>query len=147
MVAILLHHPALLPDVEEAFATLALPAALAGLRDVILQWSQTTEMLDSAGLMSHLTLSGLAAEAAQALSAAPVPLPGCAAPDAMPAEAGAGWWHFFGLMNPERLDEEVEAARAAFAVQADDAAQRRLILLTATRAALLRGEAGEADAP
>jgi len=147
MVAILLHHPALLPDVEEAFATLALPAALVGLRDVILQWSQTTEMLDSAGLMSHLTLSGLAAEAAQALSAAPVPLPGCAAPDAMPAEAGAGWWHFFGLMNPERLDEEVEAARAAFAVQADDAAQRRLILLTATRAALLRGEAGEADAP
>ncbi len=147
MVAILLHHPALLPDVEEAFATLALPAGLARLRDVILQWSQTTEMLDSAGLMSHLTHSGLAAEAAQALSAAPVPLPGCASPDAMPAEAGAGWWHFFGLMNPERLDEEVEAARAAFAVQADEAAQRRLIVLTATRAALLRGEAGETDAP
>jgi DNA primase len=146
MVAILLHHPALLPDVEEAFATLDLPAGLAHLRDAILQWSQSTQMLDSAALMSHLTHSGLAAEAAQALSAAPVPLPGCAAADAMPAEAGAGWWHYFGLMNPERLDEEVEAARAAFAAQADEVAQRRLILLTATRAALLRGEAGEADA-
>ena len=95
--------------------------------------------------MSHLTLSGLAAEAAQALSAAPVPLPGCAAADAMPAEAGAGWWHFFGLMNPGRLDEEVEAARAAFALLPDEPAQRRLILLTATRAALLRGEPGETD--
>jgi metal-dependent amidase/aminoacylase/carboxypeptidase family protein len=146
MVAILLHHPALLPDVEEAFATLDLQAGLAQLRDAILQWSQTTEMLDSAALMSHLTHSGLAAEAALALSAVPVPLPGCADADAMPAEAGAGWWHYFGLMNPGRLDEEVEAARAAFAAQADEAAQRRLILLTATRAALLRGEAGEADA-
>ncbi|MCC7280742.1 MAG: DNA primase [Acetobacteraceae bacterium] len=147
LVAILLHHPGLLPDVEEAFASLDLAADLARLRDAILQWSQTAQMLDSAGLMSHLNGSGLAAEAAQALSAVPVPLPGCAAADAMPAEAGAGWWHFFGLMNPERLDEEVEAARTAFALQADEAAQRRLILLTATRAALLRGEAGETDDP
>jgi hypothetical protein len=64
----------------------------------------------------------------------------------MPADAGAGWWHFFGLMNPERLDEEVEAARAAFAAQADEAAQRRLIVLTAARAAVLRGEPGESEA-
>ena len=146
LVAILLHHPGLLTDVEEAFATLALPAGLARLRDSILQWSQTAEMLDTEGLMSHLTLSGLTAEATQALSAAPVPLPGCAAAGVMPAEAGAGWWHFFGLMNPERLDEEVTAARAAFALLPDEAAQRRLILLTATRAALLRGEPGETDA-
>jgi len=146
MVAILLRHPGLLPDVEEAFATLDLLPGLVRVRDAILQWSQSSEKLDSEGLMSHLTHSGLAAEATQALSAAPVPLPGCAAADAMPAEAGAGWWHFFGLMNPERLDEEVEAARAAFAQQADEAAQRRLILLTTTRAALLRGEPGETDA-
>jgi len=146
LVAILLRHPGLLPDVEEAFATLDLPPGLVRLRDAILQWSQASEKLDSGGLMSHLSNSGLAAEATLALSAAPVPLPGCAAADAMPAEAGAGWWHFFGLMNPERLDEEVEAARAAFAQQADEAAQRRLIVLTSTRAALLRGEAGETDA-
>ena len=145
LVAILLHHPSLLPDVEEAFATLDLPPILARLRDAILLWSQTADMLDSAGLMSHLNLSGLATEANLALSAAPVPLPGCAAATAMPAEAGAGWWHFFGLMNPSRLDEEVEAARAAFALQADENAQRRLILLTGTRAALLRGEPGETD--
>jgi DNA primase len=132
--------------VEEAFATIDLPAPLARLRDAILQWSQTAEVLDSAGLMSHLTHSGLAADVAQALSAVPIPLPGCAAADAMPADAGAGWWHFFGLMNPERLDEEVEAARAAFAAQADEAAQQRLIVLTAARAAVLRGEPGESEA-
>jgi hypothetical protein len=50
-------------------------------------------------------------------------------------------------MNPERLDEEVEAARAAFAAKADEAAQRRLIVLTAARAAVLRGEPGESEAP
>lgn len=147
LVAILLQHPSLLPDVEEAFATIDLPPALTRLRDAILQWSQTAEVLDSAGLMSHLTHSGLAADVAQALSVVPIPLPGCAAADAMPADAGAGWWHFFGLMNPERLDEEVEAARAAFAAKADEAAQRRLIVLTAARAAVLRGEPGESEAP
>jgi DNA primase len=146
LVAILLRHPVLLPDVEEAFALLDLPPGLARLREAILHWSQTAEMLDSAGLMSHLTFSGLATEVAQALSAVPVPLPGCAGEDAMPGEAGAGWWHFFGLMNPGRLEEEVAAATRHFAEVADEAAQRRLIALSAARDALRRGELGESDA-
>ena len=146
LVAILLRHPVLLPDVEEAFALLDLPPGLARLREAILHWSQTAEMLDSAGLMSHLKSSGLATEVAQALSAVPVPLPGCAGEDAMPGEAGAGWWHFFGLMNPGRLEEEVAAATRHFAEVADEAAQRRLIALSAARDALRRGELGESDA-
>jgi hypothetical protein len=85
-------------------------------------------------------------DVAQALSAAPVPLPGCAAEAAMPGEAGAGWWHFFGLMNPGRLEEEVAAASRDFAALADEAAQRRLIALSAARDALRRGEFGESDA-
>lgn len=146
LVAILLRHPVLLPDVEEAFALLELPTPLTRLREAILQWSQTTEMLDREGLMSHLTHSGLAADVAQALSAVPVPLPGCAAEGAMPGEAGAGWWHFFGLMNPGRLEEEVAAATRHFAQVADEAAQRRLIALSSARDALRRGEFGESDA-
>ena len=65
-----------------------------------------------------------------------MPLPDCARPDAMPAEAEAGWWHIFGLMNRDRLEEEWLAAGRACAVQLDDASQRRLIALTKARADL-----------
>jgi DNA primase len=146
LTAILLRHPGLLHDVDHAFSDLVLPAPLDRLRATLLDWSETADVLDSRHLISHLQLSGLAAEVAQALSAVPVPLPACAAPDAMPAEAEAGWWHIFGLMHRGRLEEEVAAASQAFAERGDEAAQRRLIALCAARDALRRGEQGEADA-
>ena len=75
-------------------------------------------------------------QAAQVLADHPMPLPACAGPGAMPAEAEAGWWHFFGLLNRTRLDEEVAAAQAAFARVPDAAAQGRLVALCAAREAL-----------
>jgi DNA primase len=140
LVTILLRHPYLLHDVEEAFGEAALPDRLARLRDAILQWGSAAETLDSAGLMTHLTETGLAADAAQALSAVPYPLPACAAADAMPAEAEAGWWHIFGLMHRERLEEEVAAAMRDLADRGDEATQRRLIALCTARNALRQGE-------
>ncbi len=143
LLAILLRHPGLLSDVEEAFGEVALPAPLARLRAAMLEWSESAERLDSATLMSHLTSVGLAAEAAQALAATPNPLPLCAAPEAMPAEAEEGWWHFFGLMHRSRLDEEVAQAVHDFERRPDDvAAQRRVISLRAAQEALNRGEQG-----
>jgi hypothetical protein len=98
--------------------------------------------------MSHLIAVGLAAEAAQALSASPHPLPECAAPDAMPAEAEEGWWHFFGLMHRSRLDEEVAQAVHDFMRRPDDAAaQRRVMSLCAAQEALNRGEQGMEPEP
>ena len=147
LVAILLNHPVLLPEVEEAFGRLVLPAPLGRLRAAMLDWSGGAERLDSAGLMSHLTAFGLAGEAAQILSASASPLPECAAPGAMPAEAGEGWWHFFGLMQCSHLDEEVAQAVHDFTRRPnDEAAQRRVISLRAAQEALNRGEPGlEAD--
>ena len=143
LVGILLNHPALLYDVEEAFSTLPLSGPLARLRAAMLDWSAGAEHLDSAGLMSHLSATGLAAEAAQAVSASPNPLPECAAPNAMPAEAEEGWWHFFGLMHRSRLDEQVAHAVHEFQRRPDDAAaQRRVISLRAAQEALNRGEQG-----
>ncbi len=146
LVAILLHHPNLLPDVEEAFGSLDMPAGLTRLRDAILQWGEGAQRLDSAALMSHLTLSGMESEMTQVLASVPVPLPACSSPEAMPAEAEAGWWHFFGLMDPGRLEAEVAAARRDFAERADETAQRRLVALSAAREALRRGEEGDVDA-
>ena len=60
----------------------------------------------------------------------------------MPAEAASGWWHFFGLMNPDRLEDEVATASRAFETHADEAAQRRLIALCAARDALRSGRIG-----
>ena len=54
----------------------------------------------------------------------------------MPAEAEAGWWHFFGLLNRPRLEQEVAAAAAAFQLSPDAAAQTRLVALCAAREAL-----------
>jgi len=143
LLAILLRHPGLLHDVEEALGTLALPAMLARLRDAVLSWAERSQTLDSAGLITHLTQVGLAEEAAQALSAVPYPLPACARADAQPADAEAGWWHIFGLMHRGRLEEEVAAASRAFASHPDEAAQRRLIALCTARDALRRGEQGQ----
>ena len=145
LTAILLRHPDLLHDVDHAFADLVLPEPLSRLRATLLHWSETADALDSASLITHLQRSGLATEVAQALSAVPMPLPGYADADAMPAEAEAGWWHIFGLMNRGRLEEEVAAASQAFANSGDEAAQRRLIALCAARDALRRGEQGDAD--
>jgi len=141
LVAILLRHPDLLRDTEEAFAALELSPAMSRLRDAVLHASERN-VLDSATLLSHLHASGAMEETAQALSSAPCPLPACAHADAMPAEAEAGWWHIFGLMHRSRLDEEVAAAGRAFIDQPDEATQRRLIALCAARDALSAPDQG-----
>jgi DNA primase len=143
LLAILLRHPRLLHDVEEALGTLDLPPPLSRLRGEILRWAEAAPTLDSHALVTHLHSAGLAAAAAQALSAVPYPLPACARADAQPAEAEAGWWHIFGLMHRGRLEEEVAAASRAFASRPDEAAQRRLIALCTAREALRRGEQGQ----
>ncbi len=135
LVAILLRHPDLLRDTEEAFAALELSPAMSRLREAVMHLSER-DALDSTTLLSQLNASGAMEEAAQALSSMPYPLPACAHADAMPAEAEAGWWHIFGLMHRSRLDEEVAAASRAFVDQPDEAAQRRLIALCAARDAL-----------
>jgi DNA primase len=138
LVAILLNHPALLADVEEAFGGMELPAALARLRAAMLDWSESAQRLDSAGLMSHLTAIGLAAEATQVIAGSSTE---CAAPGTMPAQAEEVWWHFFGLMHRSRLDEEVAQAVHDFMRRPDDtAAQRRVMSLRAAQEALNRGE-------
>ena len=129
LVAILLRHPDLLRDVEEAFEKLELPPEYADLRDEMLHVANHGA-LDSAALLAHLKASGSADTAVQALSSSPMPLPACALPGAMPAEAEAGWWEIFGLMHAGSLHDDVSAARRDFAATPNEATQARLIALT-----------------
>jgi DNA primase len=142
LTAILLRHPVLLRDVDHAYAGLDLPPPLAVLREALTAWAETAEILDSPGLMSHLTLSGLQAEADQVLATAPVPLPACASSAAMPAEAEAGWWHIFGFLSVQRLGEEIALAEVACAQDLTPQSQNRLLAL---RAALIKVTSGEPD--
>ncbi len=142
LTAILLRHPMLLRDVEHAYLGLDLTPPLAALRTALQAWAETADILDSSGLMSHLTLSGLQAEADQVLATAPVPLPACASPAAMPAEAEAGWWHIFGFLSVQRLGEEIALAEAACRADLTPQNQNRLIAL---KAALNKVASGEPD--
>jgi len=137
LLAILLRQPALVHDVEHAFADLPLPAPLERVREALLGWVDGADLLDSSGLMDHLQQIGLAGEAALALASAPFPLPGCAGPDAMPAEAASGWWHFYGLMREHRLNEDIASAGRELALSMSEASQRRLIGLKSAQAASL----------
>ena len=142
LTAIILRHPAILHDVEEAYAGLELPPDLLRLREHILHIDGDA-LLDSTTLLAHLTQSGTAEQAAMVLSTAS-PLLACARPQAMPAEAETEWWHFFGLMHRSRLQDELAAAELAFVATPDQASQRRLIALrTALRA--LTDPDGETD--
>jgi DNA primase len=139
---ILCRHPRLLRGVEEAFAILDLPAPHALLRDAMLAWADTaqnrSESLDTEELLAHLRQVGMGPELERVLATTLR----CAAPDAMPAEVEAGFWHFFGLMNPGRLEAEWMAATREMEKHVDSATQQRLIALSLARAALRRGETG-----
>ena len=132
----------LLRDVEHAYLGLDLASPLVALRTALQAWAETADILDLPGLMSHLTISGLQAEAEQVLASAPVPLPACASSAAMPAEAEAGWWHIFGFLSVQRLGEEIALAETACRMELTPQNQNRLIAL---KAALNKIASGEPD--
>lgn len=142
LLLILCRHPRLLRAVEEVVATLDLPAPHAAMRDAMLGWADSTlnhgESLDTEELLAHLRQVGVERELERVLATTLR----CAAPDAMPAEVEAGFWHFFGLMNPGRLEAEWMAATRDMEQHVDPATQQRLIALSLARAALRRGETG-----
>lgn len=142
LTALLLQHPDLLHDLEEAFAVVDLPGQLDALRSAIRDWAQEcptdrSEPLDSTQLMTHLTAIGRAREAERALAA--TPLPCCALPGAQPAEAEAWWWHFFNLLDAGGLNAQVEQAIRDFADNPSEQAEKRLVALCSARERLRAG--------
>ncbi|MFM7414955.1 MAG: DNA primase [Alphaproteobacteria bacterium] len=142
LIAILLRHPWLLPQIEEAFGLLDLPEGPArALQSAILSWPKDSKRLDSQALLSHLATEDMAEAAAWALGAEA--LPQAARPDALPREVEEGFWHFFLRLRGEAaLLEDQKAAAESFAATNDPAAQQRLIRLTEALGALRRGEDG-----
>ncbi|HET6607229.1 MAG TPA: DNA primase [Rhodopila sp.] len=140
LTAILLRHPTLLHDVAHAFATLPLDERLSRLRDAMDSYANSAETLDSAVLMDHLTQSGFELDVQHVLAEAPMPLPACAASNAMPAEAESGWWHIFGFLNVDHLHEEVALAEANSRQNLTPETQRRHLALVEALWKVRRGE-------
>ena len=129
--AIVLRHPELLHDMEEAWMGLDLPLPLARLREAMLfAVHHAAEPLDSAALVAHLEQTDSADTAAVVLSGRPMPLPAYARTVAMPAEAEAGFWEIFGLMHQASLQADIAAAGQAFTQNPNAETQARLIALT-----------------
>ena len=145
LTAILLRHPAIWHDIEHAYAGLDLPPPLARLREALRAWADGADTLDSLALMSHLTNSGLQSDVDHVLAAVPVPLPTCASSAVMPAEAEAGWWHIFGFLNVERLQEEVGLAGEAAARDMNPETVRRAVALKDALNKVMRGEPDGVD--
>ncbi len=136
-------HPRLLHDVHEALSLLHPPPPQTALHAAIL----ALPPLDTGGAMNHFGSLGLAEAAARAMRSVAKLLPTCASEDTSPAEVEATWWHFFGLMDPTRLDDEIARARLALEARTETATFRRLTALVAAREAMRRGEASLDDGP
>jgi DNA primase len=146
LAAIVLHHPDLIHDVEEAWCTLTLPDDQDRLRDAVLRWSEHAVTLESAALLAHLAHFGFAQNVARVTAMAPQRLTAAALPDAMPAEAEAAWWGYFGQLHRPELEREVAAAQGAMAASLTEATQRRLATLAAALNKLRHDDQGEESA-
>jgi DNA primase len=148
LVGILLRYPGVLHDVDEAFGALDLPAPWDRLRAAILAFSDTgaanaAEPLDSASLMNHLTHCGLAAEAAQALSAVPSAKKGSASSDLMPSQIAERWWEMCHFIRRNQLETDIRRAERQYAESGDESAYTLLIALRQAQIRLNRGEFGD----
>ena len=145
LLAICIHQPEILHDLEEPVALLDLPEGAAQqVRDALLAYVQEAPRLDSGEVIAHLARSGIAPAAQWVLREAGLPME--ARRDAQPGEALDAFWQFYGFLRGEaELAEDARAAQQAFAATNDPADQTRLTRLKFALDALRRGEAEDSD--
>jgi DNA primase len=143
MLAILLAHPDLIHDVDEAFSHVALPEEENRLRHALHEAASTLRHLDSAKLLTHLEASGLTGAARAVTSSAQEHL---RIPEgASPSEAAEAWWSMYGLMKSgiEGLTAERDRIWAYWQAHQDDlSAWERLKTYNAL---LKKAQSGETD--
>ena len=140
LLAILLTHPALLPDLEEPLGMLDLPPPLTRLRDALAAWLDGHPELDRDALNAHLRRLGYDGDVSAVLEARH--LPASAMPNASLTEAASSWWQIYGFMRQSQLEEEVAAKQRQFSQTQDAETERQLVALTE---ALQRLRSGDMD--
>ncbi|MGE4520896.1 MAG: DNA primase [Acetobacter sp.] len=143
LLQLLLRHPALVPDMEEALCRLELAADFAAVRAALLDFSAEGAHAPSAGtLRAWVAQNGLE----ETIRAVMREEDGFAAqPDdttdpAQLVSARTQWWHFYGLLDRARFEAEVEREIASFTAKNGDADQwQRLQARLEARERLKRG--------
>jgi DNA primase len=143
MLATLLAYPALIPDLEEAFARVPLPPPEAGIREALSGFASEAKTLDTESLFTHLNKLGVA-EAARLIEAraAEDHRPD---PDASLAQIAETWWSWYILMDfsIDMLRSQRDEAQKYWDAHADDiAACNRLIRYNELLRQAMAGEYG-----
>jgi len=142
MLATLIAHPFLIPEVDEAFARVQLPPGEARLRDALNNFVADKKHLDSKNLLTHL--SGLGLDQDVGVVCALAARDHRPEPDASPAQIAQTWWSWYSLMDfsLETLRaQRDDAQRDWLANPYDPSAWSRLIKYNEL---IKRAEAGEA---
>ncbi|MCQ9154712.1 DNA primase [Acidomonas methanolica] len=145
MTAILLVYPSCLPDVEQAWAAVALPEPLDTLREAMFDWlgeQGGRRDLDAESLHAWLVERGVGAQRQAVLEGRLPRLPRIGEGDAL-LEAGPleRWWEFYSLANREEFQRLVaEDLRLMFADTSLERAPEAVIARLKVHARLQRGE-------
>lgn len=107
LTAILLRHPGLLSEVEDAYCRLDLPPMLGRVRAGLMDAASEGVPMDADALTAWMDEVGLADERAAVLSARPLPMALTAPDDLMAVDVAQEWWHFYALMNVRQFGEDL----------------------------------------
>ncbi|MCW4591060.1 DNA primase [Gluconacetobacter entanii] len=112
LTAILLRHPEVVEEVQDAYCRLDLPVELSALRAVMIDMlAEEDGDPDAPTLMATLLTRIEAAELsdmrARVLSSHPLPLSAQERDDLMDVDVRQEWWHFYALLNVERFAADV----------------------------------------
>ncbi len=113
MTAMLLRHPDILPEVEQAYAGLSLPSDLDRLRSALLDWScqeEGRDTLTEESCMAWLEGHGLT-DLAEALKSGPLPRSvgdGKVRDEVLTVDVIESWWHFYALVNFQTFERTLE---------------------------------------
>ena len=112
LTAILLRHPEVLEDVQDAYCRLDMPPELSALRAVMLDMLAEEEgdadaaaLLDT--LLARIGEADLSDMRERVLSSHPLPLSAQERDDLMVIDVRQEWWHFYALLNVERFAADV----------------------------------------
>ncbi|MFT9297649.1 MAG: DNA primase [Gluconobacter sp.] len=109
LTAMLLRYPDILPEVEQAYSSLALPVDLDRIRSALLDWSCQDEDLTEENCHRWIEAHGLT-DIVAAVTESPMPREvglGKDRDEVLKIDVVESWWHFYGLVNFRNFEREV----------------------------------------
>lgn len=135
LISLLIRYPLTLPAVEEAFCRLELPHELSLVREALMDFPA-----DCGDINIFLEKKGLGATLQQITSYCTVSLPNLATADINLQLIEKQWWHFYGLLNIDELEEQVMQAQKEWLRYPDEVHQRTFIARLNALEAVKHGE-------